>query len=74
MVVIDNFCYKLKNFKQALDICFKTFFTLDMVFTVQCDHVWLLIQKALYGFTTKDDLNILKVTSFLKKLELMDIH
>ncbi|XP_011704874.1 PREDICTED: uncharacterized protein LOC105460126 [Wasmannia auropunctata] len=72
LVVIDNFCYKLESFQHALDVCFKTFFVLDIVFTAQCDHVWLLIQKALYGFTTTDDINILKVTSFLKKLELMD--
>lgn len=72
LVVIDDFCYKLGTFQQALDVCFKTFFALDMAFTVQCDHVWLLIQKALYGFTTTDDVNILKLTSFLKKLELMD--
>lgn len=72
LVVIDNFYYKLESFQQALDVCFKTFYALDLVFTAQCDHVWLLIQKALYGFTTQDDINILKVTSFLKKLELMN--
>lgn len=72
LVVIDNFYYKLESFQQALDVCFKAFFVLDIIFTAQCDYIWLLIQKALYGFTTIDDVNILKITSFLKKLELMD--
>ncbi|XP_032682238.1 uncharacterized protein LOC116849316 [Odontomachus brunneus] len=73
-VVIDDFYYKLGTFQQALDICFKTFFVLDMVFTAQCDHVWLLIQKTLYGFTTTEDANILKPEAFIVGHSLSSKH
>ena len=32
----------------ALDICFKTFYVLDINYPKECSHVWELLQSAIY--------------------------
>lgn len=33
---------------QATDVCFKTFFILDIKYPEQCEHVWEFLQSAVY--------------------------
>ena len=54
-VVVDEIKYEVESAKQAIDICFKSFHVFHAEYPRPAEHVWLLIQRALYKFSTKSD-------------------
>lgn len=56
----------------AIDTLFKAFFTFNLQYPVDCEHLWLVIQKHVYEIAKRGDKKIAAVTtisSILKKLE-----
>ena len=74
-VCTDMFCYKFDTMVDALDVYFKAFIALDSKYPVESEHIWLMIQKALYGIVIPEkDNEPNSVKSFLKKLEVLNAN
>lgn len=54
-VSIDSTLYKVPSALKAFDICFKSFYALNAVYSPESEHIWYLIQLSLYKFKTKWD-------------------
>jgi len=54
-VVINKFVYKVETPLKAVDICFKSFFALNLSYPTECDHVWEFVQKFFYDISTNHD-------------------
>lgn len=57
-VIINKYTFKAETPLKAVDICFKSFFTLNLKYPVQSDNVREFIQKFFYGIITKEDKKI----------------
>lgn len=69
-VVIDNFCYKFTTFLRALDVIFKSFWALDVDYPPGAKHIYILLEKAVFGLNEADQ-HMPTVTEFLQQLESM---
>lgn len=59
-VSVANELYQCDSVLQALDIFFKTFHALHTAYPTESAHIWLMMQRGVYGFETEwDDLDIL---------------
>lgn len=68
-VSVDKILYNVTSAFKAIDTCFKMFHVLNIEYPSASNHIWLLIQRELYSFTTKHDKNpsyILEIISALK--------
>lgn len=54
-VIIDEIKYEVTSAKEAIDICFKAFHVFNANYPAPGEHIWLLIQRSLFKFTTKLD-------------------
>lgn len=54
-IVIDVIRFKFQQLLFALDICFKSFHTLNAKYPPQAEHIWTTIQKCAYKISKKDD-------------------
>ncbi|XP_011688398.1 PREDICTED: uncharacterized protein LOC105450312 [Wasmannia auropunctata] len=52
---VDDVLYNTSSLIEAVDACFKTFHVLQLQYPTASDHLWLIIQKCIYKFTTKWD-------------------
>lgn len=58
-VVIDSRTFKVKNPIRAVEVCFKTFYSLHCAYSVFSKPIWLLIQGHIYELPfEKGDSNI----------------
>lgn len=55
LVIINNKQYKCQSVLDALDFCFKAYQVLDAKYPFECEHLWYLIQWAMYGYKTASD-------------------
>lgn len=67
-VAINHNFLKLETALKAVDVCFKTFFSLDMNYPLESDQIWQFIQKYFYSVSTKYDKNYQMVNSIIKEL------
>jgi len=70
-VSVDKVLYNVTSAFKAIDTCFKIFHVLNVEYPVASDHIWLLIQRELYKFSTKHDKKpsyILEIISALKSI------
>lgn len=68
-VSVDKVLYNVTSIFKAIDTCFKIFHVLNVEYPVAAHHIWVLIQRELYNFTTKYDKTpsyILEIISALK--------
>lgn len=67
-VSVDKILYNVTSAFEAIDTCFKIFHVLNVEYPAASDHIWILIQRKLYTFTTKYDKNpyILEIISALR--------
>ncbi|KAL0116442.1 hypothetical protein PUN28_009827 [Cardiocondyla obscurior] len=68
-VSIDKILYNVVSAFKAIDTCFKVFHVLNIEYPAASDHIWLLIQRELYKFSTEYDKNpsyILEIISALQ--------
>ncbi|XP_011859109.1 PREDICTED: uncharacterized protein LOC105556622 [Vollenhovia emeryi] len=54
-VCVDKVLYKVPSVLKALEICFKCFHVLNAVYPPESEHLWLLLQRSLFMFSTKWD-------------------
>ncbi|KAK3926321.1 F-box protein [Frankliniella fusca] len=64
-VIVDDIIWKTGSVLKAIDVCFKSCFTLDCEFSPEAAHLWLLIQRALYDITLPNDVSVSTVPSTL---------
>lgn len=60
-VAVDTTVYKVCSALEAIDLCFKIFHAFDLEYPLECAHLWLLIQRVLYGYASDVD----KVTPYV---------
>lgn len=63
-VSVDKVLYNVSSAFEAIDVCFKTFHVMNATYPSASDHIWLLIQRELYKFTTPYD----KVSSYVLEI------
>lgn len=68
-VYIDEPLYRLNNILDAVHLCFKSFFAFDLRYPLECEHVWLLIQKGIYSIDLPTDKTIISVNQVLLSLK-----
>lgn len=66
--IVDDLMYKIPSPLQALDTCFKIFHVLHATYPLESEHIWLIIQKSIYGFDTKWDKKIPSVNTFVANI------
>lgn len=51
----NNTLYKVPSALKAIDLCFKIFHVFDIEYPIESAHIWLLIQRFLYGYASASD-------------------
>ena len=64
-VVVIEAKWIMSSILQAVDVCFKAFFSLNSDYPPEANHIWLLLQNALYEAHIEGDTLVGTVTSFL---------
>jgi hypothetical protein len=67
-VVVDSTTWKVTSVQNAVDICFKTFQALNASYPAET-HAWFLLQKLVYGITTKWDVKSTAVNALVSDLQ-----
>lgn len=67
-VVINKYFYHVESALKAVDICFKSFFSLHLNYTPECEQIWYFIQKYMYNIETKHDKNFQSVNNLINDL------
>lgn len=68
-VILDDIKYKSETVLKAFDITFKTIHALNARYPPEGEHVWLLIQRLVYGIQTKYDRKIPHVETITNDLK-----
>ncbi|KAF4531566.1 hypothetical protein B566_EDAN013570 [Ephemera danica] len=68
-VIIENIFYKVETILKAVDVCFKSFFVFNATYQVECEHIWLFVQRKVFEITTKYDNNFTRLEELLLKLQ-----
>lgn len=69
LVSINNYMYKQENIIKAVDLTYKAFHVLNLKYPSECEHIWLVIQKLIYGMTTIYDNVQTAVECFLSNIQ-----
>lgn len=64
--------YKCSSFLKALDTCFKLFFILHLSFPIECELIWVFIQKHFFKINLKSDVKNSKLLTVLADLKKLD--
>lgn len=67
-IIIDNNKYKVGSVLQGLDFAFKSFHVLNAQYPKESEHIWLLIEQALYKIESST-VTIPAVLTLLKEFE-----
>ncbi|XP_039309196.1 uncharacterized protein LOC105204400 [Solenopsis invicta] len=54
-ISVDNILYKVSSALKAVDLNFKIFQVFDIEYPIESVHIWLLIQRVLYGYENSLD-------------------
>ncbi|KAK3920175.1 Cyclin-A1 [Frankliniella fusca] len=68
-VCLDSHLYKVKSIKEAVDLCFKTFYALNCNYPPESEHIWQFFQRYFYKITLTKQVNITAVTTFCTSLQ-----
>lgn len=60
----------MASLKKGIDICFKIYLVLDLLFPPASEHLWIFLQKAVYKINTEKDKVIPSVVDIINKCEL----
>ena len=47
--------YRVDSVVEALDVCFKLFHSLHTSYPTESSHIWVVLQRAVYGIKTQWD-------------------
>lgn len=67
-LIIDKIQFMFRSVLKAFDILFKTFFALDLKYPAQAEHIYILIQKGIFGISTINDKPLPYIEDILKYL------
>lgn len=67
-VIINNHFFKLESALKAVDICFKSFFSLNLNYPKESAQVWYFIQKFFFEIETKFDKNYQNINNIIHDL------
>lgn len=67
-MVIDDNQYKTSSVLQGIDFVFKAFHILHAKYPTESEHIWLLLERALYKIDTKQPITSPGVLTILKDL------
>ncbi|CAH0552629.1 unnamed protein product [Brassicogethes aeneus] len=68
LVYFDNVKYKFFSVISALNCCFQILHVFNLKYPIECQAVWLFIQKFLYNIKTEYDVVLPNVTIFINEL------
>lgn len=68
-VIINDTKYKLETPLKAVDICFKSFFTLNYKYPLEGEQIWTFIQKYFYEIDTNSDKCFPQVNTLINDLK-----
>ncbi|XP_052127076.1 uncharacterized protein LOC127750193 [Frankliniella occidentalis] len=68
-VCLDSHLYKVKSIKEAVDLCFKTFFALHCDPPSESEHLWQFVQRYFFDIKIAKKSNITAVTTFITSLD-----
>ncbi|KAL0105535.1 hypothetical protein PUN28_016899 [Cardiocondyla obscurior] len=68
-ISIDDVLYSVNFTLEAVDLCFKVFQVFHMNYPIFSEHLWIIIQRGIYNFTTKWDTVFPNIEHVIKKLE-----
>lgn len=71
-VCIDKVLYKVPSALKALEVCFKSFHVLNAIYPPESEHLWLLLQRSLFKFSTKWDKMIPYIIEVITELSSLD--
>ncbi|XP_050065617.1 uncharacterized protein LOC126554604 [Aphis gossypii] len=66
--VINSIYYKLETPLKALDVCYKSYFALNLHYPQESEQIWLFIQNYFFDTTLKSDKHVLFVKTFINDL------
>ena len=55
LLVLDDYHLEVKSPIHAVDAAFKVYHALHAKYPPEAEHMWILMQRAVYGFTTSSD-------------------
>lgn len=67
-VCVDDVLYTTSSTLEAIDTCFKIFHVLQLNYPTASEHLWFIIQKCIFKFTTKWDTIIPSTEHIIKTL------
>lgn len=67
-VVIDHNFFKLESALKAVDICFKSFFSLHLNYPTESEQIWQFVQQFFFKINTKFDKNYQFVSNLVTNL------
>ncbi|KAF5270831.1 hypothetical protein FQR65_LT17786 [Abscondita terminalis] len=71
-VYLNEIVYKIPSVLNAFDACFKMYHVLDAKYPPECEHLWYIIQFAVYEFHTERDKKISYVLDITKQMEVLE--
>ncbi|KAL5236828.1 hypothetical protein ACI65C_004238 [Semiaphis heraclei] len=66
--VINNTYYKLETPLKALDVCFKSYYSLNLQYPIEVQHIWTFVQQYFYEIHDKNDKNFPSVKTLINDL------
>lgn len=66
---MDGVLYKTNSLLHSLDVCFKAFIVFNASYPRESEHIWYLLQIAVYELQTKFDNKIPYVLDFVKLIK-----
>lgn len=74
-VVINRTRYRFADLMDAVDCCFKSFFSLNAFYPVECDHVWGFMERFIYKIKVpKVSHSFIAVTTLISDLAGVDAN
>lgn len=68
-VIVGKTIIKLTTFLSALDVCFKSFYTLNLKYPAESEVVWQCLQNYIYEINTNHDKRSSALAEFLLMLK-----
>ncbi len=68
-VCLDSHFFKVKSIRAALDLNFKTFYSLNCEYPAEGEHLWQFVQRHFYDIKIPKKNNITAVTTFMQSLD-----
>jgi len=68
-VIINKYQFKVETPMKAVDLAFKSFFSLNLNYPKESEHLWEFIQKYFYNITTDHDKQFTSTNIILNDLK-----